>query len=170
MIILDIWKGGVAMPMQILINLFIGVLWMFLQDNWSVLTFFSGYLFGLLVLFILRKYFPSKFYLMTLLAVVKLFIVFIHELFTSSITVIGQVMRPKINITPGIFTLETELEGDLEVTLLALLLTLTPGSVVVEVSSNSKKFYIHAMDIPDSSDAVLRSKVRFEEAIKRVTR
>ena len=28
-----------------------------------------------------------------------------------------QVIRPKINITPGIFTLETELEGDLEVTL-----------------------------------------------------
>ncbi|KAA9022546.1 Na+/H+ antiporter subunit E [Niallia endozanthoxylica] len=158
------------MPMQVLINLLIGVIWMFLQDDWSVLTFFSGYLFGLLVLFILRKYLPTKFYLVTLLAIVQLFLVFIYELFTSSILVIRQILRPRINITPGIFTLETELEGDLEVTLLALLLTLTPGSVVVEVSEDSKRYYIHAMDIPASSDAVLASTKKFEKAIKKVTR
>ncbi|MCM3693453.1 Na+/H+ antiporter subunit E [Neobacillus niacini] len=158
------------MPMQVLVNLLIGVIWMFLQDDWSVLTFFSGYLFGLLVLYILRRYLPTKFYLVTLLAIFQLFIVFIYELFTSSILVIRQILRPKINITPGIFTLETELEGDLEVTLLALLLTLTPGSVVIEVSSNSKKFYIHAMDIPESSNAALQSKIKFEKAIKKVTR
>lgn len=158
------------MPMQVLINLFIGILWVFLQDSWNFLTFFSGYLFGLLVLFILRRYLSTKFYLETLFYVVKLVFVFIYELFTSSILVIRQVIRPKINITPGIFTLETELEGDLEVTLLALLLTLTPGSVVMEVSPNNKLFYIHAMDIPESSDAVLRSTSKFEEAIKKVTR
>ncbi|MDQ0974016.1 multicomponent Na+:H+ antiporter subunit E [Neobacillus niacini] len=158
------------MPMQVLVNLLIGVIWMFLQDDWSVLTFFSGYLFGLLVLYILRRYLPTKFYLVTLLAIVQLFFVFIYELFTSSILVIRQILRPTINITPGIFTLETELEGDLEVTLLALLLTLTPGSVVVEVSSDSKKFYIHAMDIPESSNAVLQSNAKFEKAIKKVTR
>jgi multicomponent Na+:H+ antiporter subunit E len=158
------------MPMQVLVNLFIGIIWMFLQDDWSVLTFFGGYLFGLLVLFILRRYLPTKFYLVTLLAIIQLFLVFIYELLTSSILVIRQVTRPRINVTPGIFTLETELEGDLEVTLLALLLTLTPGSVVVEVASNNKKFYIHAMDIPESSDAVLLSTIKFEKAIKKVTR
>lgn len=158
------------MPMQVLINIFIGILWMFFQDDWSVLTFFSGYLFGLLVLFILRRFLPTTFYLDTLLDVVKLFFVFIYELFTSSILVIQQVIRPKINITPGIITLETDLEGDLEVTLLSLLLCLTPGSVVVEVSSDNKLIYIHAMDIPESSDAVFRSQARFEKAIKKVTR
>lgn len=158
------------MPMQVLINLSIGILWMFLQDSWDMLTFISGYFFGLLVLFILRRFLPTKFYLETFVSIVKLFLVFIHELFTSSILVVRQVIRPKINITPGIFTLETELEGELEITLLALLLSLTPGSVVMEISPNSKTFYIHAMDIPESSDSVLRSKSKFEEAIKKVTR
>ena len=158
------------MPMQVLINILIGVLWMFLQDHWSVLTFFSGYLFGLLVLYILRRYFPTKFYLLTFIAIVKLILVFIFELFTSAIIVIRQILRPKMNITPGIFTLETELEGDLEITLLALLICLTPGSVVVEVSNDQKKFYIHGMDIPESRDSTYRSKLRFEQAIKKVTR
>jgi multicomponent Na+:H+ antiporter subunit E len=143
---------------------------MFFQNDWSVLTFFSGYLFGILVLIILRRYFTSKLYLITLLAVIRLLFVFVYELFTSTIVVIRQIIRPKINITPGIFTLETELEGELEVTLLALLLTLTPGSVVVEVSPDNKVFYMHAMDIPLSSDSVIRSKAKFENAIKKVTR
>jgi multicomponent Na+:H+ antiporter subunit E len=158
------------MPMQVLINLFIGVLWMFLQDHWSVLTFFSGYLFGLIVLYILRRYFPTKFYLVTLLDVFRLLIVFIYELFTSSIAVIRQVIRPKLNVAPGIFTIETDLEGELEVILLALLLCLTPGSVVVEISPDNKKFYIHAIDIPESKESVFKSKTRFEGAIKKVTR
>lgn len=159
-----------SLPMQVLINLLIGFIWMFFQESWTFLTFFSGYLFGILVLFILRRFLPTKFYLVVLFAILRLFLIFIHELFTSSLSVIRTVIAPKVNITPGIFTLETDLEGDLEVTLLAMLLTLTPGSVVMEVSSDNKRFYIHGLDLPDSSEGVFRSQKRFEEAIKRVTR
>lgn len=158
------------MALQVLINLFIGFLWMFFQDDWSVLSFFSGYLFGLFVLFILGRFISAKYYLFTLQAVVNLFLLFIYELFTSSILVIGKTIKPKIDIKPGIFSLETSLQGDIEVTLLALLLTLTPGSVVIDISPDNKVFYIHAMDIPELSDAVLKSKIKFEEAIKKVTR
>ncbi|MGI6119495.1 MAG: Na+/H+ antiporter subunit E [Desulfosporosinus sp.] len=158
------------MPMQVLVNIFIGVLWMFFNDDWSVLTFFSGYLFGLLVLFVLRRFMASEYYPLTLYAVVRLFLIFIYELCTSSILVIRKIIQPKINIKPGIYQLETSLQGDVEVTLLALLITLTPGSVVMEISADNKILYVHAMDFPEVSDAVLQSKHRFEEAIKKVTR
>lgn len=158
------------MPLQILINLFIGVIWVFLQDNWSFLTFLSGYLFGLIVLFILRRFLNSKFYLITLFAVIRLLYVFIEEIFISSVSVIRTVISPKINITPGFFLLETDLESDWEITLLAMLITLTPGSVVTEISEDGKRFYVHGLDLPESKEGVFRSQRRFEEAIKRVTR
>jgi len=66
--------------------------------------------------------------------------------------------------------LNTSLEGEVEVTLLALLITLTPGSVVIEISPDNKVLYVHAMDIPELSDGVRQSQIRFEKAIKRVTR
>ncbi len=158
------------MPVQVLLNILIGVLWMFLQDNWGALTFLTGYLFGLFVLFILRGFFPSKFYLFTLQAAINLFLLFIYEIFTSSVAVIKRVIKPKLDIKPGIISFTTSLEGDIEVTLLALLTTLTPGSVVMEISHDNKVFYVHAMDIPDLSDSVLKSVGRFERAIKKVTR
>ena len=51
-----------------------------------------------------------------------------------------------------------------------MLITLTPGSVVMEISPDGKTLYVHAMDIPESSDAVLKSTKAFEKAIKDVTR
>lgn len=160
----------VQLPSQVLLNIFISFLWMFLQDEFSIMTFTGGYLVGVVVLFGLRRFFPKSFYLFKVLAVVKLFLLFIRELISSSILVVRQVLRPRINVTPGIITVETVLEGDREITLLALLLTLTPGSVVVEVSPNGKVFYVHAMDIPVSSDSVMKSKEKFEKAIMEVTR
>lgn len=158
------------MPIQVLINLFIGLLWMLFQDHWSILTFFTGYLVGLFILFILRRYLVKEFYLITFFNLANLFLVFIYELFISSIVVAKQIIQPKINITPGIFTLETDLEGDVEITLLALLITLTPGSVVMEISEDNRLFYIHGMDIPESVHAVTKSKAKFEKVIKKVTR
>jgi multicomponent Na+:H+ antiporter subunit E len=158
------------LPIQILINLFIAFLWMFFQDQWNFLSFLGGYLVGIIILFFIRRFFDKPFYIFTFAAIIKLLIVFIIELLTSSFLVMRQVLRPKMNITPGIFRIETDMEGEMEVTMLALLLTLTPGSVVLEVTADSKAFYIHAMDIPESKTAVLKSKVAFEKAIKDVTR
>lgn len=157
-------------PTQILINLAIAFLWMFLHDTWSTLSFFSGYMIGLIVLFALRKFFQRSFYFIKIIAIVKLFLVFIQELISSSILVIRQVTAPRLKIKPGVFTLETKLEGEWEVTLLALLLSLTPGSIVLQVAEDGKSYQVHAMDIPESRDVVIKAKDKFEKAIMEVTR
>lgn len=158
------------MPVQVLLNIFIAYLWMFLQDDTSGLNFISGYIVGLIILFFMRRFFKKPYYLFTLGAVGKLFVIFIHELITSSMMVMKYVLHPKLDVKPGIFKVETDLEGDLEITLLSLLICLTPGSVVMEISGDSKELYIHGLNMPESRDSVIKSKTIFEKAIKDVTR
>lgn len=159
-----------ALALQVLTNLFIALLWTALQEDWSPLTFASGYFVGIIVLFLLRRFLPDNFYLTTFVNIAKLAAVFIHELFISGYAVISHVIRPKLAISPGTLTLETDLESDIEVTLLALLVTLTPGSVVMDVSEDKKSLFVHVLDTSDSNEAILKSQVRFENSIKRVTR
>ncbi|WP_230500126.1 Na+/H+ antiporter subunit E [Sutcliffiella rhizosphaerae] len=158
------------MAVQLLINLTIATLWMFLNDTFDPVTFFSGYLVGLVILFSMRRFFSTSFYFIKIYAILKLVTIFTYELIQSSILVVRQIMKPKLDITPGIFKIQTELEGEWEVSLLALLLTLTPGSVVLEISQDGKEFTMHAMDIPISSDSVRKTKETFEKAIMEVTR
>ena len=62
------------------------------------------------------------------------------------------------------------MKSDVEVTMLSLLLTLTPGSVVMEVSPEGDTLYIHAMDVEQSRDGLIKQLKNFEKAIMEVTR
>lgn len=160
------------MAAQFLLNLFIAMLWVLLSDEVPprFSTFMTGFVVGIGILYTLYRFYGTQFYLKRVFAVIQLIFIFNWELLMSSYTVLKQIMTPKLNITPGIFTYETQLETDWEITALALLLTLTPGSVVMEVNPEGDTFYIHAMDIETSKDAVLRSIGKFEQAIMEVTR
>src|SRR5699024_4655485 len=131
----------------------------------QITTFLWGYIVGLGIVFLMRRFFGDRFYLARVFAFLKLLLIFISELAKSSITVIQQILSSKINIKPGIFKYETKLRGDWEITTIALLLTLTPGSVVMEVTPEQDAFYVHGMDVKESKDMLLTSLGRFEKAI-----
>lgn len=160
------------MPMQFLLNICIAFLWMFLQDeaHFSFYTLSAGYLVGIFIVFLMHRFFGKPFYLKRFYATMKLIIIFISELFQSSAFVIRYIVSPYRRMEPGIFRYETTLEGEWEVPLLAMLLTLTPGSVVMEVTPEGNAFYIHAMDLASSKENLIRSLGRFEKAIVEVTR
>lgn len=160
------------MPAQFLINLFIVFLWMLFndEDELEFSTFFAGYLVGAVIVFLMHRFFGEQYYLKRFYALIKLIIIFNSELLQSSVIVLKQILSPKITFKPGIFKYETQLRGEWEVPALALLLTLTPGSVVMEVTPEGNMFYIHAMDVEESKENLLRSLAKFEKAIMEVTR
>lgn len=158
------------MAFQILLNFILAFVWMFLKTSYSPASFFVGYFFGLLIIYIFRRFFTSRFYLLRVVAVVNLVYIFIKELFLSNIAVLKAVLRPKLNIKPGIFAFPTELKADWEITMLANLITLTPGTLVVDVSPDNKILYVHAMDISDADEAIQSIKNTFEQAIMEVSR
>ncbi|MFD1207182.1 MULTISPECIES: Na+/H+ antiporter subunit E [Sporosarcina] len=160
------------MPAQLLLNLFIAFLWMTLidEDELKFTTFFAGYLVGIGIIFFMHRFFGTQFYLRRLFAIIKLLLIFISELTQSSIVVLKQILSPKLKIKPGIFKYETVLSSDSEVTMLSLLLTLTPGSVVMEVSPEGNVLYIHAMDVEQSKEGLISQLKNFEKAIMEVTR
>lgn len=158
------------MAFQILLNFFLAFLWMFLQVSFDATTFIVGYILGLVIVYAMRRFFHSRFYLYRVLAVIKLTLIFLRELVLSNLSVLKVILKPKLDMQPGIFALPTELESEWEITLLANLITLTPGTLVVDVSPDNKVLYVHAMDVPDVEDAIEGIKNSFEKAIMEVSR
>ncbi|KAB7706961.1 Na+/H+ antiporter subunit E [Bacillus aerolatus] len=158
------------MAFQILLNFFLAFLWMFLQVSFDGTTFFVGYLLGLIVLYGMRRFFKADFYMRRVLAVIYLTLLFFKELFMANIDVLKVILKPKLDIQPGIFALPIELKTDWEITLLANLITLTPGTLVIDVSDDQKILYVHAIDVPDVQDAIKGIKDSFEKAIMEVSR
>ncbi|WOV86413.1 Na+/H+ antiporter subunit E [Sporosarcina oncorhynchi] len=158
------------MAFQILLNFFIAVVWMFMNSSLTASTFIVGYLIGLIMIIITRRFFKNRLYLWRLWAMIKLILLFAKELTMSNISVLLLVIKPKLNIQPSIFALPTDLKEDWEITLLSSLITLTPGTIVLHVSSDQRTLYIHAIDVDDVDEAIDSIKNSFEKAILEVSR
>jgi len=158
------------MALQILLNLIIAFVWMFLHNEWSFSRFVVGYLLGMACIGLFRRFWPQPFYMRKIVAIIKLLLLFNKELFISSYDVIVHIIRPKLAIRPGLFAFHTELESEWEITLLSCLICLTPGTLTLDVSPHHQTLYIHAMDIQDAEALSQQIKDTFEKAIMEVTR
>ncbi len=74
---------------------------------------------------------------------------FMRELVLSNLEVARIVLSPRLYIRPGLIAYRTELKTDLAITTLANIITLTPGTLTLEVSEDRTVLFIHALDIED---------------------
>lgn len=158
------------MPFQILIHLTICFMWMLLNESYTFVTFIWGFIVGLVLLFLLKRFLPGEFYIKRFLKILALCLLFIRELLLSNIEIVKLVYKPNLEFEPGIFAYPVTLKKDWEITLLANLITLTPGTLSVAISNDQTKIYIHAMNINDIEESIYSIKNTFEKAIMEVTK
>ncbi|KIL43660.1 Na+/H+ antiporter subunit E [Jeotgalibacillus campisalis] len=158
------------MAFQLLLNFFLAFLWMFLEGSFTVSSFIIGFFLSMIVVFGMRRFLSGRFYMFRVVAIIKLTVMFIWELIKANFEVLAIVLKPKMDMKPGIFKYDTALKKDWEITLLSLLITLTPGTLVMDISDDNETLYIHALNIPDVKSAVSSIKEGFEKAIMEVSR
>ena len=95
---------------------------------------------------------------------------FLYELIKANIEVAYDVVTPKHYMKPGIVKIPLDARSDLEITLLANLISLTPGTLSLDVSDDRKVLYVHAMYVNDREDFVASIKNGFERRILEITR
>lgn len=101
---------------------------------------------------------------------IALLLFFLKELVVANLRVAALVLHPRPNLRPGIVAVPLELEADWEITLLANLITLTPGSMSVDLAADKRTLYVHYLSAEDA-DAVRRDiKEGFERRVRRLTR
>lgn len=91
---------------------------------------------------------------------------FLYELLMSAIKVAGLVLRRDMNLKSGIFAFETVLTKDSHISLLANLITLTPGTLTIDVSKDKRRLYIHAVDCSDLEASRADIRNGFEKKIR----
>ena len=96
---------------------------------------------------------------------VRLALKFCRELILSNIAVAKVVLRPKLSIRPGIIAYQTKLRSDFGITTLANLITLTPGTLTMDVSDDRTYLYIHTLNISHPEEVAASIRNAFEKEI-----
>ena len=158
---------------QIALNIMIAMLWVLFQDEdaFKFPTFAVGYIIGLIIIYLLHKFFDQEFYPKKIWVSFKFLMTYLYQLVTSTFSIINYVLFKTHKMDPGLVSYETKLDTDWEITFLTILIIITPGSTIIRVNRNPNVFLIHAIDITaKEKKQLLRSIKKYEELIVEVTK
>ena len=96
--------------------------------------------------------------------------VFLWQVIKANLDVAYRVLHPALPINPGIVKVKTTLKSDTALTFLANSITLTPGTLTVDIDPEKSALYIHWIDVK-SKDVEIATKIiveRFEKILKKI--
>jgi multicomponent Na+:H+ antiporter subunit E len=139
--------------------------WAAVTGSFTLPNLVFGLVLGSLTLYLVREqrgpfrsaFRPGK--------VLSLALLFVKELILSAWRVARLVVSPRMELQPGIFAYPLKVDRDFEITLLANLITLTPGTLSVDVSDDKRLLYVHAIDCSDPEAAIKDIETGFERKI-----
>jgi multicomponent Na+:H+ antiporter subunit E len=126
-------------------NLLLALVWTALSREVTPRTFAVGFAVGYLVLVLSHRALRDQGYLVRLRRMSGFAGFFVKELVAANLKLAGHVLAPSAGARPGLIAVRLEARTDLEITMVANCITLTPGSLSLELSADRRTLYVHVM-------------------------
>lgn len=153
-----------------LLNLLLALLWAAAVGSVDTAHLVVGFVAGYLVLWLARPALAPTTYFAKLPRAVSFAAFFGWELVLSNLRVAWDVVTPRARRRPGVVAVPLDATTDAEITLLANLVTLTPGTLSLDVSPDRRTLYVHAMFVDDPDQVRRAIKHGFERRVLELLR
>ncbi|WP_016916567.1 Na+/H+ antiporter subunit E [Vreelandella stevensii] len=143
-------------------NLLLGLAWVLLSGDFSGLNLLVGMVFGYIALVLIEpqvealKGYPSR-----VPRIIGFIGFFMKELVQANLRVAFDILTPPWHMQPGVIAFPLAARTEMEITMVANLISLTPGTLSLDVSDDRRVLYIHAMFL-DDEDELRRSLKEME--------
>lgn len=154
------------MKNRFLANLILTFIWVALTGSFEFANVLFGFFLSYFVLWIITRGSGRARYFRMVPKVISFLFFFFYELMKANLQVAWEIGTPKLHMTPGIVGVPLDIKSDAEITMLANLITLTPGTLSLDVSDDKSTLYVHSMYITNREDFIRGIKNGFEKRIK----
>ncbi len=151
------------------INVVLAVVWSSLWADFTLPSLGTGFLLGYAALWVAQPLFGGQvLYFRRVWRVLKLFAFFLYELVVSSIRVAWDVLTPTHRSNPAIIEMPLDVKSDIEILLVTNLISLTPGTLSLDVTPDRKTLLVHAMFADDPDALIAELKDGMERKVREV--
>jgi multicomponent Na+:H+ antiporter subunit E len=145
------------------------VVWAALMASFTLPSLLVGFVLGFGALWLAQPLFDQpQSYFRRVWRVLRLTGFFLYELVVSSLKVAWDVVTPRHRSNPAIIEMPLDVQSDLEILLVTNLISLTPGTLSLDVTSDRKTLIVHAMFADDPEGLVRELKDGMERMVKEV--
>ncbi|MEZ7848639.1 MAG: Na+/H+ antiporter subunit E [Polaromonas sp.] len=146
------------------LSLLLAMSWLLLQNTLAPVHLLSAVLIGLIVPRMLHQLLPPA-PTIRMLPALRLALVVIGDIVTSNITVAKLVLGPISRPQPAWIQVPLQLQHPTAISLLASIITTTPGTVSSSIDEEQRYILVHALDCSDAAQLVAEIKQRYERPL-----
>jgi len=142
------------------------IMWLIFSNNLQIANIFVGLGVSFFIALLYTKLFPTeKFESINPYWLGVYILVLIKQLVLSNIQIASRVLRKDMNLSPAIVAVKTDLTSEWKKLLLANSITLTPGTLTLDVKEDM--LYIHVIEWRENSNKESITQ-EFERVIKKI--
>ena len=143
----------------------LAVMWLALQPGLNPVDLVMGYAVGSVIVWLCRDFWTERVTIRSAGTMLRLLAEFLKELVVANLQVAWIILQPRMPIRPAFIVLPLELRDDLQITALASLITLTPGTLTVDVAPDRSALYVHCLAAADPDAVRQQIKRQFERPL-----
>jgi multicomponent Na+:H+ antiporter subunit E len=153
---------------SLLWNVALALVWVVLTGRTGPGDFAVGFLVGSVVVYFVRRAggVPRPF--VKVYQSVDLLVFFLWQLVLANVKIAHDVVTPRHLMRPAIVAVPLDATSDVEIGFLSNLITLTPGTLAVDVSPDRSILYVHALYVRDRDELIAEIKQGFERRVLEV--
>lgn len=146
-------------------NLILAIIWVMATGNLTEENLIFGFLIGFGILYFItinrhdRKYF-------TMLPKLFSFLLFMSwEIIKANLVTVKESLYAKSKLEPAVLKIPLTVNTDLQISILAIMISVTPGTLVMDISDDKKVMYIHVMHVNNKKEFIQEVKNKFEKRL-----
>lgn len=154
----------------LLLNTLLALAWIALTGTFTPTNAGIGFLVGFILLGITQRVLPESNYFRKVPQVIAFVLFFAWKLIQANLRMVWIVLSPRMSIRPAVVAIPLDVRTYTEVTVLANLITLTPGTLYIDVSEDLCVMYVHTIFVDDLESFRRTIKDGFERRVMEVFR
>ncbi|WP_354332997.1 Na+/H+ antiporter subunit E [Pedobacter sp. CG_S7] len=151
-------------------NLLLTFIWVALTGSMYYSNFLFGFLLGFAIQWIMNRNETDQRYFYRVPKIIGFIFYFLYDLIVANVQVAYDVVTPKYFFKPGIIHYPMQANTDLEINLLSTMISLTPGTLILDISDDKKSLFIHVMYLKDKETFVMQIKNGVEKKLLEILR
>lgn len=152
-----------------LLTLTLAVVWVMLVNTLTLNAVVFGLIVGTIVPLLTAAYWPNRPKLSNPVRIVEFVLIVLWDIVRANITVASIILfKRNADTRPAWVTVPLDLRTPEAITLLAGTVTMTPGTVSADLSSDGRSLLVHCLHAPDPAGVVDEIKTRYERRLKEI--
>ncbi|MCX7607691.1 MAG: Na+/H+ antiporter subunit E [Anaerolineales bacterium] len=132
----------------LLLNVLLALAWAALTGSFKPVDLIFGFVLGYLVLWlVLHKNRPRYFRALPL--AISLLFYFLTDVLRANLRIAATVLSPRMKLRPAVVAVPLILKSEAATILLANMITLTPGTLSLDVSTDHQILFVHTVWLDD---------------------